>query len=126
MAITRLTQRKQFLFVARGLRAQRACLIVQARKSDDDRSGIGSGFTATKKTGNAVRRNRAKRRLRAASQQLLPRFGHDGWDYVFIARKQTASTKWTQLLDDMKAALLSLRNNSGTRRTSNQHPRHSG
>ncbi len=69
---------------------------------------IGEGFTATKRIGNAVVRNRAKRRLRAASREILPLFGLPGSDYVFIARKDTATIEWARLLDDMKSALISL------------------
>jgi len=112
MANTRLTQRKQFLYVAKGARAARSALVVQARKAVPDHQTIKSGFTATKKTGNAVQRNRAKRRLRAASYLLLSEIGQPGWDYVFIARKNTATVKWNQLLDETKAALLSLHHNN--------------
>ena len=69
---------------------------------------IGTGFTATKKTGNAVQRNRAKRRLRNAARQLLRRHGVAGHDYVFIARLDTATIGWQRLLDDMESALISL------------------
>ncbi len=69
---------------------------------------IGEGFTATKRIGNAVIRNRAKRRLRAASQAILAQYGLAGCDYVFIARKETATIGWARLLDDMKSALISL------------------
>ncbi len=109
MAKTRLTQRKQFLYVAKGAYAAKSALVVQARKADPAHEGIRAGFTATKKTGNAVRRNRAKRRLRAVSHILLESLGRPGWDYVFIARNNTADIKWNQLLDEAKAALLSLR-----------------
>jgi ribonuclease P protein component len=110
MANTRLTQRKQFLYVANGAYMAKRSLVVQARQSSSAHSSIRSGFTATKKTGNAVRRNRAKRRLREASRILLEQYGQTGWDYVFIARKETTDTNWLTLLDDMKLALLNLGN----------------
>ncbi|PHR62679.1 MAG: ribonuclease P protein component [Robiginitomaculum sp.] len=109
MATHRLTIRKQFLYVARGQRAARPNVVVQARKAVPEQSGIRAGFTATKKIGNAVTRNRSKRRLRAAVHELLVPYGQPGWDYVFIARKATADVSWSVLLDDMKAALLRLR-----------------
>lgn len=108
MANTRLTQRKQFLYVARGARAARRAVVVQARKAPLAHQQMRTGFTATKKTGNAVRRNRAKRRLRAAVNLVLGQNGVTGWDYVFIARKDTADINWYSLLDQMKSALLSL------------------
>lgn len=85
--------------------------MIQARRRPDvgtDGPWIGEGFTATKKIGNAVVRNRAKRRLREAARQLLPRFGRAGVDYVFIARSMTADIAWERLLDDVESALLSL------------------
>ena len=54
-------------------------------------------------------RNRAKRRMRAAAQQLVPLFGRPGQDYVLIARNGAPTRPWGRLLDDVKSALLSLR-----------------
>jgi len=67
-----------------------------------------AGFTATKKIGNAVVRNRAKRRLREAARLLLPLHGRAGTDYVFIARAATPERAWPALLDDVESALVSL------------------
>lgn len=120
--VVRLCVRPQFIFVRGGRAERRKSLVVQARKRSDKRSGkppgkqageaatlhAGAGFTATKKIGNAVIRNRAKRRLREAARQLLPRLGQPGWDYVFIARQDTADIGWARLLDDMESALISL------------------
>lgn len=85
-------------------------MVVQARRRPfkDESLLIGEGFTATKKIGNAVTRNRAKRRLRAASACLLPKLGQCGVDYVFIARQETGTLPWSRLLDDMEKALISL------------------
>jgi ribonuclease P protein component len=66
------------------------------------------GFTCTKKIGNSVVRNRARRRLREAARQLVPLHGLPGVDYVFLARDATADAPWDALLDDMKDALLRL------------------
>jgi ribonuclease P protein component len=66
------------------------------------------GFTATRRIGGAVVRNRAKRRLREAARQLVPLHGRAGCDYVFIARQGTATRPWTRLLDDMKVTLIRL------------------
>jgi ribonuclease P protein component len=67
-----------------------------------------AGFTATKKIGNAVVRNRSKRRLRDAVRLLLPLYGAPGNDYVFIARAATGDRAWVDLLDDVESALISL------------------
>jgi len=63
------------------------------------------GFTATRKIGNAVTRNRAKRRLRAAAAQLLPLYGRERHDYVLIARNATTSRPFTDLLGDLTDVL---------------------
>lgn len=64
------------------------------------------GFTASRKVGNAVARNRAKRRLREAARAVLPAEGRAGWDYVLIGRPQaTAALPYAQLLSDLSAAL---------------------
>lgn len=105
--VVRLKTRPQFLFVRAGQSERRRSLVVQAhaRKGSDL---IGVGFTATKKVGKAVIRNRAKRRLREAARLLLPQHGLPGTDYVFIARMDTATIGWQRLLDDMESALISL------------------
>ncbi|MEL7231102.1 MAG: ribonuclease P protein component [Pseudomonadota bacterium] len=107
-ALTRLKTRSQFLAARSGPQARRKSLAIQTRPRNDQNLNIGDGYTATKKVGNAVIRNRAKRRLREAARRLLPRYGVPGTDYVFIARLQTATIQWQRLLDDMESALISL------------------
>lgn len=63
------------------------------------------GFTASRKVGGAVVRNRAKRRLRAAAAHILPDAGRPGTDYVLIARAATAARPFAALLDDLETAL---------------------
>jgi ribonuclease P protein component len=63
------------------------------------------GFTASRKVGNAVVRNRAKRRLRAAASQILADQGTPGTDYVVIARAATAGRPYAALVADLAAAL---------------------
>ena len=106
----RLKKRREFTFVRDGVTERRKSLVIQARARPGETPGdhVGEGFTATKKVGGAVQRNRAKRRLREASRRLLPRFGRPGWDYVLIAREATLEVGWSRLLDDMESALISL------------------
>ena len=106
--VVRLRTRPQFLFVRGGKSERRRSLVVQARRRRETGPHIGEGFTATKKVGNSVTRNRAKRRLRAAAAALLSRLGLPNYDYVFIARLDTATIGWPRLLDDMESALISL------------------
>lgn len=108
--VERLRARREFLFAAKGYAERRRCVVVQARKRADDKPHIGVGFTATKKIGGAVARNRSKRRLREAARALIGRFGASGVDYVLIARRDTATIEWRRLLDDVESALISLRN----------------
>ena len=107
IGVVRLKNRPQFLFVRSGVSERRKALVVQARRKAGS-AAIGAGFTATKKIGNAVIRNRAKRRLREAARIMLPLHGQVGTDYVFIARMNTATIGWQRLLDDMESALISV------------------
>lgn len=85
-------------------------MVIQARPREGAAvETIRVGFTATRKIGGAVVRNRAKRRLREVARALLPLLGRPGVDYVFVARAGTPQRPWERLLDDAKSALLSLR-----------------
>jgi ribonuclease P protein component len=107
--VERLRVRREFLFVADGYSERRRLLVVQARRHAQPRLTAGEGFTSTRKIGNSVVRNRARRRLREAARHLLPSLGVAGADYVFIARQETGTAPWPRLLDDMEKALISLR-----------------
>lgn len=108
-ALVPLRVRREFVYVSKGSRAARPGVVVQTRSNAERAPDAGVGFTATKKIGGAVVRNRAKRRLREAARALVPLYGEAGADYVFIARADTPKRAWTRLLDDVKSALLRLR-----------------
>ncbi len=108
--LPRLTRRAEFLrAAAKGRKAARPGLVLQALPQPG--GGLRLGFTATKKIGGAVVRNRAKRRLREAARLTLaatpPPPGVDGlgWDLVLIARDATAKRPFLQLLGDLRGAL---------------------
>jgi ribonuclease P protein component len=110
--IERLTIRRQFLHVAQGRKATGRFVLLQTRSSSDEkavsRSLIRYGLTASKKVGNAVTRNRARRRLRAAMLELLPIHAASGNDYVAVARTATVTADWPALLDDLKRLFIRL------------------
>ena len=105
--IERLTKRPEFLACAQAPACARGAVLVQARARDDTPL-VRAGFTATKRIGGSVQRNRAKRRMREAARLLLPDLGRPGVDYVFIARGGVTTRPWARLLDDMKSALIRL------------------
>ena len=106
--LRQLRIRPQFLATAKGLARPCGAVLIQTRDRADGDSTIGVGFTATKRIGGAVVRNRAKRRLREAARALLPEHGVAGADYVLIARQSCAERPWPRLLDDVKTALIRL------------------
>ena len=102
--LPRLTRRAEFLRVAgKGKRAARPGLVLQAMPGTA--GPLRLGFTATKKIGGAVVRNRAKRRLREAARLLLAEAPPPGWDLVLIARGATAARPFDKLLGDLRGVL---------------------
>jgi ribonuclease P protein component len=105
--IERLKKRADFLACAQAPSCAKGAVVVQARPRDETPL-IRAGFTATKRIGGAVERNRAKRRMREAARLLLPELARPGHDYVFIARGGATTRPWARLLDDVKSALIRL------------------
>lgn len=107
--IETLRQRADFLRAAQARRQGTPGFLLQARHRRDDTidpAVMRVGFTCSKKIGNAVLRNRAKRRLRALARQVLPTLGRAGWDYVLVGRPEaTVSRIFSDLLDDLGKAL---------------------
>ena len=101
-----LAKRSEFLAAAKAARAPAGSLLLQGRDRRDGDDAVGVGFTCSKKVGNAVARNRAKRRLREAARHVLPGAARPGWDYVLIGRKDaTAARAWDDLLSDLRGAV---------------------
>jgi ribonuclease P protein component len=104
-----LSKRREFLAAARARRQGTKGMMVQGRKraeAEVEASGFRVGFTCSKKVGNAVARNRAKRRLREAARLVLPQLGRSGWDYVLIGRaKETDQRDFEDLKRDLAYAV---------------------
>ncbi|MFW8635108.1 ribonuclease P protein component [Cribrihabitans pelagius] len=102
-----MAKRRDFLACARPPARKQGtkAMMVQGRDRQDE-GGIRMGFTCSKKVGNAVARNRAKRRLREAARMILPEHGRAGWDYVLIGRAaETAQRPFEELKRDLIYAL---------------------
>lgn len=106
--IERIRKRPEFLAAAQAPSCARGAVVVQQRDRADEDPKIRAGFTATKRVGGSVVRNRARRRLREAARLVLAEAGRPGSDYVFIARGGTTTRPWARLLDDVKSALIRL------------------
>lgn len=109
--MVRLRRRSEFLAAARGPRAARDAFVLQAgaRPEPERAATVGVGFTVTKRIGNAVARNRARRRLRAAARPVvLPGAALPGHDYVVVARAAALRQPFAALRADLEGALRQL------------------
>ncbi|MGX5735354.1 ribonuclease P protein component [Bosea thiooxidans] len=113
MRLARLTQRKEFLAAAEhGRRFRSSAFMVQVRdaepengRADETPRGLRLGLTASRKTGNAVKRNRIRRRLRAAAAQALRDQTHKPCDVVIVARSEVLGADFHALVADLSIAI---------------------
>jgi len=100
----RIRHRKDFLAAARSVTITMHGVVMQARHRGDD-GPARVGFTVTKKIGNAVVRNRYRRRLKEAVRLRLPELVRTGCDYVFIGRATTGERPFEALQSDLGFAV---------------------
>ena len=108
----RLKRRADFLRVARvGSKWVTKGLVLQAAHQPKNREEAGPrlGFTVSRKVGNAVARNRARRRLKEAARQVMPGHARQAIDYVLIGRHTTLQRSWPKLVQDLETALKRIR-----------------
>lgn len=112
-----IKKRAAFLNVAKGVYMPNAAFVMQANvmPAGEGRQDAESriGFTVTKKVGNAVLRNRVRRRLRAAVRALDDGLFEPGKDYVVVGRRETASIVFSTLCADLKTTLKKLAHGEG-------------
>ncbi|HLY44531.1 MAG TPA: ribonuclease P protein component [Stellaceae bacterium] len=118
--LARLKTRADFLRVAATRRrAVRPGFVLQAAPQPPASTAIEAvrvGFTASRRVGNAVVRNRAKRRLRAVAAEVLARGGRPGTDYVLVARAATGERAYAELVGDLQSALRQIDRRGGDER----------
>ena len=108
LKITVLTKRADFVRCSKAKRFGTKGIHLQGRQRREDEftDGMRVGFTCSKKVGNAVARNRAKRRLREVARIVLQDHGRANWDYVLVGRNDTtAALPFSQLQADLIRAL---------------------
>lgn len=103
----RLKQRADFLAAAKGAKVPAGAFVLQARERGDG-APARFGFTVSRKVGNAVVRNRVRRRLRDLVRRhaaLLPQAGHD---YVLIGRKAALAMPFGRMVAEFSGAMTRL------------------
>ncbi|HEY0958444.1 MAG TPA: ribonuclease P protein component [Novosphingobium sp.] len=98
-----LTRRADFVAANRGLRVARPGFVLLAHPNGG--AGLRYGITVTKRIGNAVVRNRMKRRFRALIREILPAHGLLDTDHVLIGREGGVERDFASLRDELLAAL---------------------
>ena len=105
-AFERLTRRAEFRRLTRARRRWATPgLVLQALGRPGDDGAPRVGLTASRRVGNAVRRNRARRRLRALAERVIPLHAMCGHDYVLIARTATVEREFSALVEDLETAM---------------------
>ena len=102
--IDKITKRSDYLRASKSKYFRSNSFIIQFYNRVDDLEPR-YGVTATKKIGNAIKRNKAKRRIRNLVKDLLPKYGKNGYDYVFIAKENLINEDWEVLKEESTSVL---------------------
>ena len=102
--IDKITKRPDYLRASKSKYFRSNSFIIQFYNRADT-FGPRYGVTATKKIGNAIKRNKAKRRIRNLVKDLLPKYGKNGYDYVFIAKENLINEDWEVLKEESTSVL---------------------
>jgi ribonuclease P protein component len=105
VGLTKISARKDFLAANSAKRAANSGFVLLVRPREDSDQTMRIGITVTKKIGNAVARNRMKRRFRALAREILPEFGLKGADHVMIGRATGIERNFDALRKDFTKAL---------------------
>ena len=100
----RLKQRADFLAAATGIKVPAPAFVLQARKRADD-GPVRFGFTVSKKVGNAVERNRVRRRLKEIVRRSDTNRMQSGHDYVLVGRRAALKLAFDRIAQDFEGAL---------------------
>lgn len=107
LTITTLKNRADFLRLRKGRKAMSAYFILRAAPSDiATQTCARVGYTVTTQCGNAVVRNRIKRRLRALVREIFPGMAKAGHDYIFIARNDATPSAAEAPYDELRSSVL--------------------
>ena len=101
--LSKITKRSDYVKVSKVEYIKTPSLFLQKFKRGDKKNPR-YGITATKKIGIAVERNKAKRRLRHALKEVIPKYGKNGYDYVVVATIKTNKVSWKSVLNDLEKA----------------------
>ena len=110
-SIGRITRRADYLAANSGVRVALPPFVLLLKPAGHEQPRV--GFTVSRRVGNAVARNRARRRLREAARQIMPEMAIPGADHVFIARALPDELPFEELLSFMRKALAKARRKLG-------------
>ncbi|MCP4183616.1 MAG: ribonuclease P protein component [Hyphomicrobiales bacterium] len=110
-----LRKRRDFIAIRTGRRQHSPSFLLQMRERREEKlaaAGVRVGYTVTKKTGNAVERNRIKRRMRAVVHQVMPIYAKQTHDYVLIGKRAALNTEFKTMVAELGSSLSRVHQNS--------------